>query len=154
MSETAMPSSYKDQRWVTGSGVLSGKPARVRKNVSLVGFDTRTAPYLVLVTLVYKELDLEGFPVDADEALALDETEVRLADALEKNFKAHFAMAITSGGARDLFFFHPDATTDTTADALVQLIEPAVDYEISLVHDPIWRPYREILPEAADALTS
>ncbi len=136
---------YKSQPWVNGHGHVGAYPAFVRKNVGLASIDSAAFPHLALVSLLYREVAADGRPADGDEWARLDSTEERLADAMQSRFGACFALCVTSDGSRDLFFFLSTAITEEEADDLVQSIRPAVDYEIAIIYDPEWRPYRELM---------
>ena len=140
---------YKSQPWMNAHGQVAGRPAFVRKNVGLLSIDSAAFPHLALVSLLYRDVAADGRPADGDEWARLDSTEERIADAMQDRLGACFALCVTSGGSRDLFFFLSTAITDEEADGLIQAIRPSVDYEIGIVYDPEWRPYRELMPDPA-----
>jgi hypothetical protein len=142
-----LPAAYKSQPWINAHGQLGGHPAHLRKNVGLRSADHASYPHLVLVSLLYRGVAGDGQSATPEEWARLDETEERIADAMCARFAAHFALIVTSNGRRDLFFFLAAPAGDAETDALIQSIEPSVDYELSFVYDPEWRPYRDLVKE-------
>ena len=138
--------TYKADSWVNAHGPLGGAAAHVRKNVSLSIADAPRFPFTLLVSLIYHSKAPDGLPADEGELLRLDRSEEAVADRLCEDLGARFALCVTSGGTRDLFFFNQESVSEEAVDELIQSADPEVDYDVSIISDPTWGPYRQILP--------
>jgi hypothetical protein len=57
---------------------------------------------------------------------------------------------VTSEGTRDLFFFVSQLPGDEDVDRLIQSVALEVDYRFELLHDPEWRPYRDLVGDPVE----
>ena len=140
--------NFKSDRWVNGHGVFSGHETYVRKNVSLRGTCKADNANLLLVSLIYREQGDSGLPGSDEELQRVDNTEEAIADRICSRYGALYALCVTSAGTRDLFLFLPSRPTDEEIAEEIEACSPSVDYDFALRHDPAWRPYVTLLPDA------
>jgi hypothetical protein len=141
---------FTQDRWINGHGVVGGHEAYVRKNVSLQATRKADYPNMLMVSLIYKQQGESGLPSSEEELQRLDNYEETIADRLCSRHGGLYALCVTGGGTRDLFLFLPGRPTEQQIAAEFDASLPAVDYDFGLRHDPAWRPYVTMLPDAAD----
>lgn len=135
---------YKQDEWTNASGELSGNTAYVRRNVSLTDNERASRPYVLVLTLIFDDVDEDGMP-STDEALtAADLMEQRLADQFVADHDALFGMIVTSDGTRDLFLFLGRELSEPEIERAIQAAEPDMDFDFDLEHDPQWQVYYDL----------
>lgn len=145
---------YKEDRWVNGEGVLGGRAAYIRKNVSLSAVRKADYPTLLLVSLIYHEKSKNGLPASNAELYRLDSTEEQIADHFCAHNGALFALCVTTNGTRDIFLFVRRKPTEEELAAAFHTLSPSVDYDFALRQDSEWRPFMTLLPQTGDNATS
>jgi hypothetical protein len=140
---------FKSDRWVNGHGVVGGREAFIRKNISLQAICKANYPTLLMVSLIYHEQTASGLPSSHGELDRLDITEEAIADRFCAKYAAQYALCVTAGGTRDLFLFLPGKHTEQEIAAEFDSCSPSVDFDFALRHDPAWRPYVAMLPDSA-----
>jgi hypothetical protein len=98
-------------------------------------------PVAVIVNLVYQGVSDSGLPDDEQELTLMDQFEEQLADRLEQSLDAVFALAVTSDGTRDLFFYVSAPPSEDDLEDLISSLEPPVNFDFSFHQDPDWHPY-------------
>jgi hypothetical protein len=144
--DNATMEDFQNQKWENAHGVVGGQAALVRRNISLADVPRNSHPYTLFVSLLYGSRNEDGFPSDEDELSRLDRTEEVIAEKFWAQHQALFGLTITSDGTRDLFLFLPRSIDEDVADALIQELDPEVDYDFQILKDPRWEPY-DILPD-------
>lgn len=132
---------FRDQEWTNGVSELDGMKCLVRRNESLLKYDRAARPFVLMVSLVYENVDPEGFPTDDAELNFADFAEESIADLFAEEFDAWFGMSVTSDGTRDLFFFLPSSATDEKLEEAINAIDPPLDYDFFITEDAEWVPY-------------
>lgn len=132
---------FRDQEWSNGVGELDGMKCLVRRNESLLKYDRAARPFVLMVSLVYENIDPEGFPTDESELNLADFAEESIADLFAEEFDAWFGMSVTSDGTRDLFFFLPSSVSDEKLEEAINSVEPPLDYDFFITEDAEWVPY-------------
>ena len=135
---------FRDQEWSDGVSELDGMKCLVRRNVSLLKYDRAARPFVLMVSLVYENIDSEGFPTDESELNLADFAEELIADLFSEEFDAWFGMSVTSDGTRDLFFFLPSSVDDEKLEEAINSVEPPLDYDFFITEDGEWVPYERM----------
>ena len=138
--------SYKQDEWINAKGSVQGRPAYIRKNISLLNTVKAGFPHAIIVNLAYQRRDNDGMPIYQSELENLDATEESIADQMHQSFRALFGLVVTSDGTRDLFFFLPAVPDEDAIQEALDAAEVSVDYDFSVHGDPEWRPYISLLP--------
>lgn len=134
--------NYKNDEWISGTGVIGGRPASIRKNVSLSTVRKTDYPCLLLVSLIYLKKGLDGLPASSEELYRLNDIEEQIADHFCEHYRALLAMCITSDGTRDIFLFLPKAPSEEQLEIEFSNFVLAMDYDFALRQDPLWQPYQ------------
>lgn len=134
-------------QWRNGEELLAGKPALVRKNVSLDSIPRLEFPYELIVHLVYEECKPNGLPSSQEEIDLLDHNEHLVSHHFCSKHNAKFALCVTSDGVRDLFLYLPNLMTDNELDSVFEALPVSVDFDYGMRKVSDWDIYDYALSE-------
>jgi hypothetical protein len=145
-SEPPPLTGYKSQQWTNASATLAGVDVHIRRNATLEGEDSKLFPYTVLINLLYPDEESDD-SASEEQLTRLDRAEEAIADAFEAGLGARFGLCVTGGGTRDLFLFVASLPSAAQVTNLIEAAAPGVAHEFERLHDPEWRPYRDLADE-------